>query len=447
MTRVVITGVGLVTSVGHDVETTWEALCEGRSGIQPITGFDASEYAVRFAGEITDFDASRYLGHKEARRSDPFTHFAVAAAHEALERAKLTITDEIAPQIGVCIGSGVGGLSTLHDQFAVLFEKGPSRVSPFVVPMMMINAASGVVSIVTGAKGPAWASVSACATSGNAIGEAWETIRRGAAKAMLAGGSEKGGDAVGDGRVRQHARALAAQRRSAGEPRARSTAERDGFVMGEGAGVLLLEDLDFALERGAPILAELVGYGSTADAHHITEPAPGGEGLIRAMRTALHTAGLHPEDVDYINAHGTATRFNDAAETAAIKGCFGDHAYRVAISSTKSMVGHTFGAAGSRRGRRLGAHHRQRHHHADDQSRSPRSGVRPRLRAAHGAQGRRARGALELDGLRRPQRHPAVQALRAVGCIVGPVALRNAMGKRRQITPLAGAVASPAARA
>ncbi len=346
MTRVVITGVGLVTSLGNDVETTWDALCEGRSGIKPITGFDATAYAVRFGGEIVDFDASRYLGHKEARRSDPFTHFAVAAAHEALERGKLTITDEIAPQIGVCIGSGVGGLSTLHDQFAVLFEKGPSRVSPFVVPMMMINAASGTVSIMSGAKGPAWASVSACATSGNAIGEAWETIRRGAAKAMLAGGAEK---AVTQLAMAAFANMHALSRRN-DDPQAASRpfeADRDGFVMGEGAGVLLLEDLDFALERGAPILAELVGYGSTADAHHITEPAPGGEGLIRAMQIALHTASLRPEDVDYINAHGTATRFNDAAETAAIKGCFGEHAYRLAVSSTKSMVGHTFGAAGA----------------------------------------------------------------------------------------------------
>jgi 3-oxoacyl-[acyl-carrier-protein] synthase II len=346
MKRVVITGTGLITALGHTVEETWDALCQGRSGIGPITNFDASEYPVRFAGEVRDFDPGRYMGHKEIRRNDPFTHLAVAASRQALAQAQLSITEELAPHIGVCIGSGVGGLMTLHEQFAVLHEKGPSRVSPFLVPMMMINAAPGMVSLLTGAQGPAWAPVSACATGGNALGEAWETIRRGAAKAMLAGGAEK---AVTPLSMAAFANMHALSRRNE-DPQGASRpfdAERDGFVMGEGAGMLILEDLDFALERGASILAELAGYGSTADGYHITEPAPGGEGLVRAMELALHSAGLHPEEVDYINAHGTATRLNDATETQAIKTCFGTHAYQMAISSTKSMLGHTFGAAGA----------------------------------------------------------------------------------------------------
>jgi 3-oxoacyl-[acyl-carrier-protein] synthase II len=346
MKRVVITGMGLVTALGHTVEATWEALCQGRSGIRPISHFDASAYPVRFAGEVKNFDPSRYLEHKEIRRNDPFTHLAVAASRQALEQARLSITEQLAPHIGVCIGSGVGGLMTLHEQFAVLHEKGPARVSPFLVPMMMINAAPGMVSLLTGARGPAWAAVSACATGGNALGEAWETIRRGAARAMLAGGAEK---AVTPLAMAAFANMHALSRRNE-DPQGASRpfdAERDGFVMGEGAGMLLLEDLDFALERGAPILAELVGYGSTADAYHITEPAPGGEGLERAMERALQSAGLRPEEVNYINAHGTATRLNDATETQAIKTCFGDHAYQLAISSTKSMLGHTFGAAGA----------------------------------------------------------------------------------------------------
>jgi 3-oxoacyl-[acyl-carrier-protein] synthase II len=346
MKRVVVTGMGMVTSLGHTVEETWDALCQGRSGVGPITSFAASEYPVRFAGEVRDFDASQYMEHKEIRRNDPFTHLAVGASKQALAQARLEITEEIAPDVGVCIGSGIGGLMTLHDQFAVLHEKGPSRVSPFVVPMMMINAAPGMVSLLTGAQGPAWAPVSACATGGNAIGEAWETIRRGAARAMLAGGAEK---AVTPLAMAAFANMHALSRRN-DDPQAASRpfdAERDGFVMGEGAGMLVLEDLDLALERDAPILAELVGYGSTADAHHITEPAPGGEGLVRAMRRALDVAGLAPTAVDYINAHGTATRFNDATETQAIKTCFGGYAQQLAISSTKSMLGHTFGAAGA----------------------------------------------------------------------------------------------------
>lgn len=346
MKRVVVTGMGMVTSLGHTLEETWEALCRGRSGIGPIRNFDASEYPVRFAGEVRDFDASQYMERKEIRRNDPFTHLAVAASRQALAQAGLEITDQLAPDAGVCIGSGVGGFISLHEQFAVLHEKGPSRVSPFLIPMMMLNAAPAMVSLLTGACGPVWAAVSACATSGNALGEAWETIRRGTAKVMLAGGSEKAVTPLG---MASFANMHALSRRNDDPQRASSPfdAARDGFVMGEGAGMLVLEDLDFALERGAPIIAELVGYGSTADAYHITEPAPGGEGLIRAMQRALQSADLRPEQVDYINAHGTSTRFNDSTETQAIKTCFGEHAYKLAVSSTKSMLGHTFGAAGA----------------------------------------------------------------------------------------------------
>jgi 3-oxoacyl-[acyl-carrier-protein] synthase II len=346
MTRVVITGMGMVTSLGHTVAETWDGLCQGRSGISPISSFDASEYPVKFAGEVKDFNASQYMDRKEVRRNDPFTHVAVGAARQALAQSGLVITEELAPEVGVCIGSGVGGLITLHDQFAVLHEKGPTRVSPFFVTMMMINAAPGMVSLLTGAQGPSWAPVSACATGGNAIGEASETIRRGAARVMLAGGAEKAVTPLG---IASFANMHALSRHNS-NPQGASRpfdAERDGFVMGEGSGMLVLEDLEFALERGAPILAELVGYGSTSDAYHITEPAPGGAGIVRAMRYALRTSGLRPEQIDYLNAHGTSTRLNDAAETQAIKTCFGETAYKLAISSTKSMIGHTFGAAGA----------------------------------------------------------------------------------------------------
>ncbi len=346
MKRVVITGMGLITSLGHTVEETWQALCEGRSGVGPISNFDATDYPVRFAAEVRGFDASQYMDRKEIRRNDPFTHLAVGASRQALAQAHLEISEQLAPDVGVCIGSGVGGLITLHEQFAVLHEKGPKRVSPFLIPMLMINAAAGMVSLLTGAQGPTWAAVSACATSGNAIGEAYETIWRGAARVMLAGGAEKAVTPLG---MASFANMHALSRRN-NDPQKASRpfdVDRDGFVMGEGAGMLVLEDLEFALERGAPILAELVGYGSTADAFHITEPAPGGVGLVRAMQRALEGAGLHPEQVDYINAHGTSTQLNDATETEAIKRCFGDYAYSVAISSTKSMLGHTFGAAGA----------------------------------------------------------------------------------------------------
>ncbi len=346
MSRVVVTGLGLLTSLGNDLETSWEKLCQGKSGVSEITAYDTSQHRIHFAALVRDFDPLLYMDRKEARRCDPYEQLAIATSKQALKHANLDITDDIADDIGIYIGSGVGGLITLHEQFHNLLEKGPDRVSPFLISMMMINGASGTVSIMTGARGPTWAAVSACATSGNTIGEAWETIRRGDAKVMIAGGSERGVTPIAMATF-DNMKALS---RRNNDPQGASRpfdATRDGFVMGEGAAMLILEDLEFAKTRGANILAEMVGYGCTSDAHHITEPAPGGKGLVRAMRLALRKAGLKPGQVDYINAHGTSTGPNDRTETAAIKACFGEGAHRVAISSTKSMTGHTMGAAGA----------------------------------------------------------------------------------------------------
>jgi 3-oxoacyl-[acyl-carrier-protein] synthase II len=346
MSRVVVTGVGLITSLGNDLASNWEALCQGKSGIGEITAYDSSKHRVHFAGEIKNFDPSLYMDRKEARRNDPYEQLAIATSKQALAHAKLEITPDIADEVGVYIGSGIGGLVTLHDQFRVLHDKGPDRISPFFINMMIIDGAPGIVSIMTGAKGPNWAAVSACATSGNTIGEAWETIRRDDAKVMIAGGSER---AVTPIAMAAFDNMHALSRRN-DDPQGASRpfdATRDGFIMGEGSAMLILEELEFAKARGATILAELVGYGCTSDAHHVTEPAPGGEGLAKAMRRALKKAGLQPEQVDYINAHGTSTPPNDSTETRAIKTIFGEHAYKLAVSSTKSMTGHTLGAAGA----------------------------------------------------------------------------------------------------
>lgn len=346
MSRVVVTGMGLLTPVGNDVASTWEALCQGVSGVGPITSYDTSQFRVQFGAEIKQFDPSIYMDRKEIRRTDPYEQFAVAATKQALAQAGLDITEDIADDVGIYIGSGIGGLATMHNQFKVLFEKGPDRISPHLPNMFIVDGAPGFISILTGAKGPNLAIVSACATSGNTIGEAWETIRRGDAKVMIAGGSEKGITPIA---MASFDNMHAISRRN-DDPQGASRPfdkTRDGFVMGEGAGILILEDLDFANARGAKILAEVVGYGSRADAHHMNEPAPGGAGLVRTMRHALQKAGLRPDQIDYINAHGTSTPYNDRTETHAIKQCFGDHAYRVPISSIKSMIGHTFGAAGA----------------------------------------------------------------------------------------------------
>ena len=346
MSRVVITGMGLLTPVGNDVSSTWEALCQGKSGVGPITYFDTSRFRVHFGAEIKNFDPLLYMERKEIRRTDPFEHFAIATAKQALAQSGLQITEENADDIGIYIGSGIGGLSALLDAAKTLLERGPERVSPHSINMISIESAPGLVSIMTGARGPNWAAVSACATSSNTIGEAWETIRRGDARAMIAGGSEKAINPLSLAAFDN----MHALSRSNNDPQGASRpfdATRDGFVMGEGSGMLILEDLNFARARGAPILAEMVGYGSTADAYHVTEPPPGGAGIAKAMRRALQKAGVRPDQVDYINAHGTSTLYNDRTETNAIKDCFGEHAYRIPISSTKSMIGHTMGAAGA----------------------------------------------------------------------------------------------------
>ena len=345
MKRVVVTGIGLVTPLGNDTITTWKGLREGRSGIAPIQSFDASALDVRFAGEIRDFDPAPYMDRKEARRNDRFVHYAMAATQQAMEDAGFKVTEENADDVGVVIGSGVGGLTTCHDQFKQLYERGPDRISPFFITMFITDIAAGYVSMSIGARGPNFATVSACATGANAIGEAAEMIRRGDAVAMLAGGTEGCVTPLG---IAAFASMHALSRHN-DDPAGASRpfdAERDGFVMGEGAGILLLEDLDEARARGARIYAEILGYASTADAYHVTEPAPEGAGLARAMQRALAKARIAPDAVDYINAHGTATLYNDKNETAAIKHVFADHAYHLGVSSTKSMTGHTLGAAG-----------------------------------------------------------------------------------------------------
>jgi 3-oxoacyl-[acyl-carrier-protein] synthase II len=337
---------GLLTPVGNNVSSTWEALCKGESGVGSIANFDTSRFRVHFGAEVKNFDPSFYMDRKEIRRTDPYEHFAIATAKQALAQSGLQITEENADDIGIYIGSGIGGLSTLLDAAKTLLERGPERISPYSVNMISIESAPGLVSIMTGARGPNWAAVSACATSSNTIGEAWETIRRGDAKAMIAGGSEKAINPLSMAAFDN----MHALSRSNNDPQGASRpfdATRDGFVMGEGSGMLILEDLDFAKTRGATILAEIVGYGSTADAYHVTEPPPGGAGIAKAMRRALQKAGLRPDQVDYINAHGTSTLYNDRTETNAIKDCFGEHAYRVPISSIKSMIGHTMGASGA----------------------------------------------------------------------------------------------------
>src|SRR5579863_7566876 len=309
MSRVVVTGLGLVTSLGNDLNANWEALTAGKSGISEITAYDTSRFRVHFAGEVKDFDPSPYMDRKQIRRADPYEQLAIATTKQALAQADLQITPQNGDDIGVYIGSGIGGLVTLHDQFKVLHEKGPDRISPFFISMMIIDGAPGVVAIMTGARGPNWAAVSACATSGNTVGEAWETIRRGDAKAMIAGGAEK---AVTPIAMAAFDNMHALSRRN-DDPTGASRpfdATRDGFVMGEGSGMLILEDLDFARARGATILAEIVGYGSTADAYHMTQPAPDGVGLVQAMRRALQKAGVHADQIDYISAHGTSTPFN-----------------------------------------------------------------------------------------------------------------------------------------
>jgi 3-oxoacyl-[acyl-carrier-protein] synthase II len=342
---VVVTGVGLVSPLGVGTEANWNALCEGRSGIRPITRFDASQHACRIAGEVQGFDPLQFVDKKDVKKMDVFIQYAIAASQFAMDDARLSVTEDIAPRVGVFIASGIGGFSTIEREHKALLEGGPRRISPFFIPAAIINLAAGQVSIRFGAKGPNSATCTACSASAHAIGDALEIIRRDAADVMIAGGSEAAITPMGVGGFAAM-RALSTRNDDPQRASRPFDAERDGFVMGEGSGVVVLEELEFARARGAHIYAELVGYGMSADAFHITAPSEDGDGGVRVMQAALWDAGIEPSAIGYINAHGTSTPYNDKLETLAIKKCFGDHARTVAISSTKSMTGHLLGAAG-----------------------------------------------------------------------------------------------------
>jgi 3-oxoacyl-[acyl-carrier-protein] synthase II len=343
--RVVVTGLGAITPIGNDVSSYWEGLSTARNGVAGITLFDASRHACRFAAEVKDFDPSRWLEPKESKRWDRFCQFGVIAAKQAVAHAGLTIDEANQHRVGTAIGSGVGGLLMMETQAHVLKDRGPDRVSPFCVPMMIPNMATGLTAIALGAKGPSSAVATACAAGSNAIGDAYRLIQLGLADVMVAGGAESAITPLG---VAGFASAKALSFRN-DDPTTASRpfdAERNGFVIGEGAGVIVLESLEHAQARGAQILAEVVGYGMSCDAHHITSPSPGGVGGAEAMRLALKDARLEPEDVDYVNAHGTSTQANDSNETSAIKSALGDRAYQIPVSSTKSMTGHLLGGSG-----------------------------------------------------------------------------------------------------
>lgn len=343
--RVVVTGIGAITPVGIGKDEFWQSLLAGKSGIGPITRFDASEYTTRIAGEVKDFEPAKYIDKKEAKRMDRCTQFAVAAARMAFEDSGMDLDKTDRTRVGVVVGTGIGGIDTLHDQYKTLFDKGPGRISPFFVPMMIANMAAGQTSITFGLQGPSTCVVTACATGTNSIGDAFKIIQRGDADVMVAGGTEA---CISPAAVAGFCAMKAMSTRN-DEPQKASRPfekERDGFVMGEGAGIVILESLEHALARGAHIYAEVAGYGFNADAYHITAPAPEGVQAAKCMEMAIKDAGMLPSDVSYINAHGTSTPLNDKNESLAIKSLFGDHAYKVAVSSIKSMTGHLLGAAG-----------------------------------------------------------------------------------------------------
>jgi 3-oxoacyl-[acyl-carrier-protein] synthase II len=345
MRRVVVTGLGITSPLGTGLEKNWEALINGRSGIAPITRFDTTDFAVKFAGEVKDFNEEDYIDKKEARKMDLFIHYAIAAAEMAVADSGLEINDDNAERIGVVVGSGMGGLPAIEKYHEAFMAGGYRKISPFFIPMSIINLAAGQISIKFGAKGPNIAPVSACATGTHSIGDAFRMIQRGDADIVISGGTESTVCPLGIGGF-SVMKALSTRN---DDPQAASRPfekNRDGFVMGEGAGILILEEYEQARRRGAKIYGEVAGYGMTGDAYHLTAPAPGGEGAARCMKMALKTAGVNPVEVDYINAHGTSTPFNDLYETMAIKSVFGDHAWRLMISSTKSMTGHLLGAAG-----------------------------------------------------------------------------------------------------
>ena len=344
--RVVATGLGLVSPIGSTVSKAWENLTAGRSGIRPITRFDATDFSVRICGSVIDFNADDYIPPKEQRKMDVFIHYGIAAAADALQDSGLDVTDENAPGIGVAIGSGIGGLPVIENNRSSFDTGGPRKISPFFVPSTIINMVSGDLSVMLNLKGPNISVVSACATGTHNIGLAARAIAHGDAEVMVAGGAEMATSPLGVGGFAA-ARALSASHNDDPEAASRPwDAERDGFVLGEGAGVIVLEEYEAAKARGAQVYGELVGFGMNGDAHHMTQPSPGGEGAARCMQRALDDAGMSPDAVDYINAHGTSTPAGDKAETEAIKSVFGDHARKLAISSNKSMIGHLLGAAG-----------------------------------------------------------------------------------------------------
>jgi 3-oxoacyl-[acyl-carrier-protein] synthase II len=343
--RVVVTGVGLVSPLGIGTKANWQALCAGESGIGPITRFDASQFSARIAGEVKGFDALQFIDKRDVKKMDVFIQLAIAASQFAVDDAQLTVTPDIATRVGVFIASGIGGFTTIEREHKALIAGGPRRISPFFIPSSIINLAAGQVSIRFGAKGPNSATCTACSASAHAIGDSFEIIRRGRADVMIAGGSEAAITPMGVGGFAAM-RALSTRNDEPARASRPFDLHRDGFIMGEGAGVIVLEELEFARRRGAPIYAELVGYGMSADAFHITAPSEDGDGGMRVMAAAIEDAGVRVEDVDYINAHGTSTPFNDKLETLAIRRLFREHASRLAISSTKSMTGHLLGAAG-----------------------------------------------------------------------------------------------------
>jgi 3-oxoacyl-[acyl-carrier-protein] synthase II len=343
--RVVVTGMGLLTALGNDLRTSWEAMLQGRSGVRRITKFDPTDFPTQIAAQVNGFEAERFVDRKEIRRQDPFTTYAVATTAMAVDDSGIDTSAEDPDRVGVIIGSGIGGIGTHETQTSRFIEGGPSRISPFYIPMMIPDIASGIVSMKYGAKGPNYCTVSACASSAHAIGDAFRLIKHGDAEVIIAGGTEAAVTPMSIGGFS----AMKAMSTRNDEPERASRpfdADRDGFVLGEGAGIVILEELEHAQARGARIYCEVVGIGMSADAYHITAPAPGGEGAARAMKRAIDEAGFEVGEVDYINSHGTSTPFNDKFETEAIKAIFGEHAYRLMVGSTKSMTGHLLGGAG-----------------------------------------------------------------------------------------------------
>ncbi len=343
--RVVVTGIGLVTSLGIGTDATWAALLAGTSGAGPITKFDATSFSTRFACEVKGFDPLAFVGKKDVKKMDVFIQFAIAASQCAMDDSGLAITAANAPEVGVCIGSGIGGFRTIEDEHTALVDGGPRKISPFFIPASIINLASGQVSIRFGAKGPNLATCTACSASAHAVGDSYEIIKRGDADVMITGGSEAAITPMSVGGFGA-LRALSTRNDAPTRASRPFDKDRDGFIIGEGSGIVILEELEHARARGARIYAEIIGYGMSGDAYHITAPSEDGDGAVRVMTKALKKAGLQPSDIDYVNAHGTSTPFNDKLETLALKRTFGDHARRLAISSTKSMTGHLLGAAG-----------------------------------------------------------------------------------------------------